>query len=86
MSRPIACPICCGRRCKTARPCTGATVPAVAIVVPLPARVLHNEMEGLESRPKAGEIQDMVGSGEIENETLAVSPAAIEARRKEPRA
>jgi hypothetical protein len=43
-------------------------------------------MEGLESRPKAGEIQDMVGSGEIENETLAVSPAAIEARRKEPRA
>jgi len=61
-------------------------VPAVAIVVPLPARVLHDVMEGLESRHKAGEIQDMIGSGEIENETLAVSPAAIEARRKEPRA
>jgi len=28
----------------------------------------------------------MIGSGETENETLAVSPAAIEAKRKEPRA
>jgi N-methylhydantoinase B len=51
-----------------------------------PARVLHDVMEGWESRQKAREIYGVIFSGEIEDETLAVDLAATEAKRKELRA
>jgi N-methylhydantoinase B len=51
-----------------------------------PARVLHDVLEGWESRQKAREIYGVIFSGEIEDETLAVDLAATEAKRKELRA
>jgi N-methylhydantoinase B len=51
-----------------------------------PARVLHDVLEGWESRQKAREIYGVIFSGEIEDETLAVDLTATEAKRKELRA
>ena len=51
-----------------------------------PARVLHDVLEGWESRQKAREIYGVIFSGKIEDETLAVDLAATEAKRKELRA
>jgi hypothetical protein len=51
-----------------------------------PARVLHDVLEGWESRQKAREIYGVIFSGEIEDETLAVDLAATDAKRKELRA
>ena len=51
-----------------------------------PAQVLHDVLEGWESRQKAREIYGVIFSGEIEDETLAVDLAATEAKRKELRA
>jgi N-methylhydantoinase B len=49
-------------------------------------RVLHDVLEGWESREKARDIYGVVFTGEIEDETLAVDLAATEARRAELRA
>ncbi|WP_198369166.1 hydantoinase B/oxoprolinase family protein [Roseomonas rosulenta] len=45
------------------------------------ARVLHDVLEGWESREKARDIYGVVFTGEIEDETLAVDAAATEAQR-----
>lgn len=49
-------------------------------------RVLHDVLEGWESREKARDVYGVVFTGEIEDETLAVDIAATEARRAELRA
>lgn len=46
-----------------------------------PARVLHDVLEGWESREKAREVYGVVFTGAIEDETLAVDAAATEALR-----
>lgn len=51
-----------------------------------PDRVLHDVLEGWESREKARDVYGVVFTGEIEDETLAVDIAATEARRAELRA
>ncbi len=51
-----------------------------------PARVLHDVLEGWESRRKALDIYGVAFTGAIEDETLAVDPAATEARRAALRA
>jgi N-methylhydantoinase B len=49
-------------------------------------RVLHDVLEGWESRDKARDIYGVIFTGEIEDETLAVDQAATAARRAELRA
>ena len=49
------------------------------------ARVLHDVLEGWESRQKARDVYGVVFTGEIEDETLAVDAAATAARRIELR-
>ncbi len=49
-------------------------------------RVLHDVLEGWESREKARDIYGVIFTGEIEDETLAVDLSATEARRAELRA
>lgn len=46
-----------------------------------PARVLHDVLEGWESREKARDVYGVVFTGAIEDETLAVDTAATEALR-----
>jgi N-methylhydantoinase B len=46
-----------------------------------PARVLHDVLEGWESREKAARVYGVVFTGEIEDETLAVDAAATDAAR-----
>jgi N-methylhydantoinase B len=48
-----------------------------------PARVLHDVLEGWESRQKARDVYGVVFTGEIEDETLAVDEAATAALRRE---
>jgi N-methylhydantoinase B len=45
------------------------------------ARVLHDVLEGWESREKARAIYGVIFTGEIEDETLAVDVSATEAER-----
>jgi len=46
-----------------------------------PARVLHDVLEGWESREKAREVYGVVFTGAVEDETLAVDEAATAALR-----
>ncbi|MFQ3667240.1 MAG: hypothetical protein SNJ79_14615, partial [Sphingomonadaceae bacterium] len=48
-----------------------------------PARVLHDVLEGWESRQKARDVYGVVFTGEIDDETLAVDEAATAALRRE---
>ncbi|MES2713974.1 MAG: hydantoinase B/oxoprolinase family protein [Pseudomonadota bacterium] len=50
------------------------------------ARVLHDVLEGWESRDKAAAVYGVIFTGAIEDESLAVDIAATEARRAELRA
>ena len=51
-----------------------------------PARVLHDVLEGWESREKARDVYGVVFTGEIDDETLAVDEAATLALRKQKEA
>lgn len=46
-----------------------------------PARVLHDVLEGWESRAKARDVYGVVLTGEIEDDSLAIDAAATESRR-----
>ena len=50
------------------------------------ARVLHDVLEGWESRDKARDVYGVVFTGDIDDDTLAIDAAATAARRAELRA
>jgi N-methylhydantoinase B len=49
------------------------------------ARVLHDVLEGWESRDKARDVYGVVFTGDIDDDTLAIDAAATAARRAELR-